>query len=301
MHDETFDALLRTSLRSNDAPGDALNSKLKSRMMEGTQPMKTSKKPLRFAALAAALLCAFAVTAFAVSRLLSAEKAAELFAPEIAEAFRAPDAMVINQTQTAGAYEITLLGVAPARDLAALEVKNDGQSVTEEEGVLYAVVAVRRADGAPLAEEEFYLWPLIKGLKPWQNGSFAGGHTAAEKDGVRYYLVSCEKLSPFADRGVYLNVSDQPFYAHEMYTYDEATGDFAPNPAYAGVRVLFPLPLDSAKADPALAQRILEEKNGVAEDTEEPTANTPPVVAGEGFAVRVETDGTEIYTFSVLD
>ena len=79
-------------------------------------------------------------------------------------------------------------------------------------------------------------------------------------DGVRYLLVACDNVEIFADRDVVLCVSTgSPFYNTEAFHYDEATGAITAEPDYAGVNLVFDLPLDAAKADPTAAQAFLDE------------------------------------------
>ena len=233
---------------------------------EGGNLMLTRKKYLRTALIAAALACILAVSAFAAVKLLSAREVAEWHDSEVAKAFRGPGAVEINETQTAGDYEITLLGIAPAQSFSVLTVIADGKPATNGSDQVFAAIALRRKDGAPLPDDRvglshFNAWPLIRGVDPRQCFIVSGGSIGSVYDGVMYYLFNCNDLFAFADRQVFLNVSDQCDWSEAQYNYDETTGTHSPNPAYEGVRVLFELPLDKSKADPARAAELLEQND----------------------------------------
>ena len=79
-------------------------------------------------------------------------------------------------------------------------------------------------------------------------------------DGVRYLLVACDNVEIFADRDVVLCVSTGGSgFSNFAFHYDEATGAITAEPDYAGVNLVFDLPLDAAKADPTAAQAFLGE------------------------------------------
>ena len=224
--------------------------------------LMSTKNPLRTALIAAALVCVLAVSVFAAVKLLTPVEVAEWFDPEIAKAFKGPGAQVIDETKTAGDYEITLLGIAPAQNFSVRSMSADGQSVTSDEEKIFAAFAVRRKNGATLPADlacvPINVWPLIQGVDPSKH-FFDGGGVGSERDGVMYYLADCNELFPFADRQVFLSVSDCLDQTEKQYFYDEVTGNHIPNPAYQGVNVLFELPLDASKADPVRAAQLLEQ------------------------------------------
>jgi len=231
---------------------------------EGVNLMLNRKKVLHVALIAAALACILAVSVFAAVKLLTATEVAEWFDPEVAKAFRGPGAVAINETKTAGDYEVTLLGIAPARDFSRLSISIDGEPVTSDADKVFAAIAVRRKNGAPLPTDlegvtHFVIWPLIQGVDPRQYVFGSQGGIGSVRDDVMYFLADCNELFPFADRRVFLSISDHWEWSEEQYLYDEATGDHIPNPAYQGARALFKLSLDKAKADPARADTLLEQ------------------------------------------
>lgn len=75
------------------------------------------------------------------------------------------------------------------------------------------------------------------------------------KEGVQYRIAECDNVEKFADRKVYLSVSDRTFYNNEAYLYNEKDGTISRNDSYQGVNALFELPLDKNKA----AEKYLKE------------------------------------------
>ena len=91
----------------------------------------------------------------------------------------------------------------------------------------------------------------------------------------------------FADKGLYLGVSDSTFYDPKAYQYDKATGEILRNEAYDGLNALFQLPIDASKADPAAAANYLttlDEPESVAE----PETNEAETEPGAQKAVESE-------------
>ena len=225
-----------------------------------------TRKSLCSAILAAALVVAVPVGAFAAWQLLSpAQVAHELQDFALEKAFAGEEAVVINQSVQSGGYRITLLGLvsgAACSDYLPADVE-----VNQER--LYAAVAIENADGSPMpdtgseeyGEKSFLVTPLIQGQLPWQVNIFTmgGGYGEFVQDGIQYRLVECEDVTAFADRNVWLAVTDEFSISNGTFLYDEATGNVAENPDAAGVNVLFKLPLDAADADKTKAEQLLQQ------------------------------------------
>ncbi|MCL2106478.1 MAG: hypothetical protein FWH26_05380 [Oscillospiraceae bacterium] len=231
---------------------------------KGGNLMLTRKKYFRTALIAAALVCVLAVSVFAAVKLLTPVEVAEWLDPEIAKAFRSSEAMLINEAQTTGDYEITLLGIAPAQNFSRLMVIADGKPITHDADRVFAVFAVRRTDGTALPADlqgipRFHAWPLIEGVDPAKHAFESGGGIGSVQNGVMYYLIDCFELYPFADRQVFISVAEASDRMIEPYSFDEVTGKFVPNPAHKGLRALFELPLDQSRADPARAAELLKQ------------------------------------------
>lgn len=67
-------------------------------------------------------------------------------------------------------------------------------------------------------QDPFFVSPLIKGLKPWQVNitTMNGGYSEAVIDGIMYRLIECDGVEMFADRGVYLAVSNGSSFSAKM-------------------------------------------------------------------------------------
>lgn len=87
---------------------------------------------------------------------------------------------------------------------------------------------------------------------------------------------SCDNIEMFADRGLYIGVSDAKgvLFDKDAYIYNAETGEMTENPDFEGVNVLFDLPIDVSKADPDAAAKYLsdlEKGFGGGADSEEPS------------------------------
>ncbi|MDR1631135.1 MAG: hypothetical protein LBS36_13125 [Oscillospiraceae bacterium] len=199
-------------------------------------------RKLKAAVVAVAVLCVCTLTVYAAVALLTAEQAAEFLWPELAQAFRQPEAIEINKTQVDGAYNITLIGIAPGAGLTGVDIAAKDH--------IFAIVAVQKSDGSAMKEDafgQFHPIPFIQGQKPWQGGVDSAG-VVKIKDGVLYLFVDCEDLALFSDKAITLGVSDIFCFDEVSYTYHESTGLVTPNEEYAGVNVLFSLPIDASFA-----------------------------------------------------
>lgn len=230
-----------------------------------------TKKPLRTVLIAAAVAAALCATALAAAVLLTPRDVAQRLGNQtLAAAFESDRAVSVNKTETVGGYQVTLMGLVSGDDLDEM----DGVSRDKT----YAVLAYARTDGAPIEDDvpELTVSPLVEGFAPWQVNAWTlggGTHTFAE-EGTLYYLFECDSVEPLADHTVYLAVYPGTHIppSAELFSFDEATGVFAPQ---AGADVaMFPLPLDKSKADPQAIQDLL----GWLED-DGPVASEPP--AGE--------------------
>lgn len=209
------------------------------------------KKPIRIGLIAASLAAALAVTASAALLWLTPKDVAERVQnPALAAAFESEDAVTINQTQTVGGYDVTLLGLVSSEGLDAVDADQEQT---------YAVLAYTRTDGGDITED----WPLtvspvISGCAPWQVNAWTlgGGVTSFAENGVFYYLFGCDTLEPFADHTVSLAVYPGTHVSPSSDQFlMEDDGTIAFRDGQEGV--LFRLPLDESKADPAKAAEFL--------------------------------------------
>ena len=102
--------------------------------------------------------------------------------------------------------------------------------------------------------------PLIQGLNPKDYNiiTMNGSYFEMVEDGIQYRIAECDNVEMFADREVYLCVSDGNFYNIEAYQYDENSGVISRNESYQGVNALFTLPFDQEKADKQAAEEYLK-------------------------------------------
>lgn len=217
----------------------------------------------RTAIVAAAVLLVLSSTAFAAYKYLSAyEVAEELDKPELAEYFKNDPCS--SEAVTDGDYRAALLGVASGKELNDLKLGDDLKGRT------YAVVAAERTDGADMSYDDsghICVSPLIEGYKPWQLNiaTMNGGYTEKIIDGVMYRMIECDDIECFADRKIYIAVSDETFISGSTYSFDEKSGEISENPAYDGTNILFGLKLDASLADREKAEeyigRLRDEKN----------------------------------------
>jgi hypothetical protein len=272
---EKWDRLLKQALASTIEPEDELDQSIINRFKERIPMKRSNRKRVSIGVLVAVFTLVMSITAYAATQLFSSREIAEhLGDRSLAEAFASKDAIEINQTITSGGYNITLHGIVSGTQLSAFS--NSAQDVYPYR--TYAVVSIARQDGSAMPDtsdpeygkQPFLVSPLIKGQKPWQVNimSMNGGYSEIVRDGIMYRLIECDGVEIFADRGVYLAVSSDQFYNNQSFAYNEATGTISPQADTTGISVVFDLPLDKSKADPAKAEAYLQEL------FQEPSADT---------------------------
>ncbi len=266
MKDADWERLLKQSLASTAEPEDKLNESLIHQLKERSQMKHKYRKRLSAGLLAAVLLLALSVSAYAAAQLFSAKQIVDHLGDKLlADAFESKDAIQINQSKTSGDYRFTLHGLVSGAGLS--EFPHSAEEIYPDR--TYVVVSIARQDGKPMPDtrdpeygkEPFFVSPLIKGLEPWRINiaSMSGAYSETVIDGVMYRLLECDQVEIFADRGVYLAISSgKTFYSTEAYRYDENTGEIQPKEDYPGAAVLFDLPLDEAKADSVKAEAYVE-------------------------------------------
>lgn len=263
--DRQIDMLLKQVLSVTKEPDDLLNQTIISKAKERNAMSKKRRMPM--VAAAALTILALSGTALAASRFLGTEKVAERFEDyKLADAFKGKDAVSVNKTVQSGQYDITLLGIVSGTEISDYIATGDEEILSDR---TYAVVAIANTDGTPMpstsdenyGQEPFFISPLIKGLKPWQYNiaTMNGGYQDFVEDGIMYRLMECNNVEMFADRGIYLCVSDTTFYSVDAYDYDELTGEITPNSEYEGINVLFDLPIDISKANREKADAYINE------------------------------------------
>lgn len=275
-----IDELLATALTPDVQPERALNEQILRRAKEEAQMKEEMKNGLKrrdawsgkrmvaTAAIAAAVLAVGGGTTYAAWRYLTPqEAAAELKDKKLAEAFSGEDAILVNETQTYGDYRATLISIVSGKELTDY-AKMAGGEVRADRS--YWMMAIEHADGTPMPDtgspeygkETFLTSPFIQGLEPGKYNIYTlgGGYSEFVQDGVLYRMAECDDLELFADKEVYLCLTDENSVGiiNQAYNYDAQSGIISRNEAYDGCNALFTLPLDVKKADAEKAKEYLE-------------------------------------------
>lgn len=267
MESRIDELLMRALAPTNDAE-DWLNQKILRRVeeMQNMNEKQNYIKKISVAVMTAALVLGVtSLTAYASWRYLSAQEVAEEVKDfQLADAFLSEDAICVNEVQSYGGYRITLLGMVSGDDLSQYPRVHDNTLQTDR---VYAVVTIENEDGTPMpdtsseayGELEFFVSPLVGGLNPvtYNAASMNGNYSEMWENGALYRLIECDNVDIFADRGLYLCVSEGSFYDKSAYQYDKETGQISRNEDYSGLNALFDLPVDTAKADPEKATEYL--------------------------------------------
>ena len=260
--DRQIDRMLSQALTQKAKPDAALQQRICSQWKEKRE-MNQNRK---WIVAAAASVCVLAVTVSvgAAGRYLSSRQVAEEFNMDnMAKAFSKGDGIEINQTQHYGEYNVTLLGVASGANLGWPQPEEIAKEKT------YAVVAIEKTDGTPMPDgtddnempQDFFVSPLIEGYNPvnFNVMTMDGFVTWDVMNGVQYRVVECDNVEIFADHKLRLCVMDSTFYNNDAYNYNPQTGAITQNIDYAGMNLLFDLPLDKEKADPQKVEEYLKD------------------------------------------
>ena len=274
MTDEKLDLILKQALSPEI---DDCDVKIKTMDMERKENMinyeknknfkKSSVKSWKHAAVAAAAIAVTmvsSITAYAAWRYFSAKDvAAEIADNRLAQEFEQNNWMDECETQTYGNYDITLLGIVSGDEISSHLSKTDSGEIDGDK--TYMAVAIAHSDGTPMPdssktdEEQFYVSPYIEGLDPARyNASVLGGNnTLFVSDGIQYRLLETDNIECFADRKIYMGVSEGEAYDDKAYVYDSVSGDISRNESYDGVNALFTLSIDSNLADQKKAAEVI--------------------------------------------
>lgn len=297
-----IDELLKHALTPTQEPDFWLNQKILNQIKETKRMDGKKMRRIPAAAIAAAvILGAGSVTAYAAWKYMTPDKMAESLKDyTLMEAFQGGDAITINEKQSCGGYNVTLLGIVSGKNISQFASEHNG--VVEEDRT-YTAVAIENADGTPMpdisedayADLAFCVSPLIKGYDPnWYNViTMRGGYSELQDNGILYRLVECDNVEVFADHGLYLCVSDGTFYNQEAYRYDQETGEITRNEDYEGLNALFELPIDASKADPQAAAEYLtsleESEQGQDEEGQDENSQNKDVQGENGTGQAADT------------
>lgn len=304
-----IDTLMRQALAPEMEPGEGMERELREKLLLSWDKGETIsfnpeesansadwrknmgyKRKIWAAATAAACVLVMSVTAVATVKYLSRDEILdEMMDAGAQEAFEKGEVLEINQVIESGDYLFTLYGVATRETLAEndLDIFSGGNS--RDEGNTFVVLSIAYKDGTPMPsthdpeynEIEFFVSPLIQGLDPFLYNAIymGGGYGEMERNGVLYRIMECDDIALFADRELYLCITDSTFYKKNAFLYNEVDGTITPNEDYEGVNVLFNLPIDASRADAGKAEEYLKRLDArVSGEGELETT----VIAGEG-------------------
>lgn len=303
-HTDQWEKLLKRALAPELEPEARLNQRMIEQLKIRNGGKRVYRKRFSAGAIAVAIALVMSLTAVAATQLFNSKQVVEHMGDRIlASAFDSSDAIEINQTASSGDYHFTLHGIVSGSGLSELE----GSAAEIHPERTYAVVSITRQDGKPMphtsdpeyGEEPFFISPFVKGQKPWQVNiaTMGGSYSDTVIDGVMYRLIECDGVVMFADKGVYLAISSgSPFYSSDAFAYNESTGEISAKTDYDGASLLFELPLDQAKADPAKAEAYLEKL--LDPRKADPSETTSEQVDPEGISAEIKdrflTEGTVI-------
>ena len=304
---KNMDDVLYEALSPMEKPSINLNRKIleanKEINMKRIVPLKHKFSLSAAAAIFALVIALYSVTAYAALKYLSAQEVASALSEnKLAEGFGSDNLLKEAQTQHFEDYDVTLLGLVSGQNLSEYISVDNGEIISDN---TYAAVAISRADGSPMLDtssddygkEDFLVSPYIEGLDPAQYNIFslnAGGYLAVVENGVQYRIMEVENIEAFADRKIYLGVSDGSFYNSEAYIYDTNTGSLSRNSDYSGVNALFVLPIEASKADQDKANAILEKINNPDEADENELSQEQPADVEE-FMAKLTIDNIDEY------
>lgn len=276
MNDMELERMLKQALASPVEPEEKLNQSIIYQLQQLKQRKYKVTRRLSSGLVACIMLAFVSVSAYATVQIFSAKQVVEHLGDQmLAAAFDSEDAIRVEETKVSGDYQFTLHGLVTGANLS--EFRHSGEELVPDR--TYAVVSISRQDGTPMPNttdpdygaDPFFISPLIQGLKPWDFNiaTMNGSYSEIVIDGVLYRLIECDQVEIFADRNVYLAISNgSPFYNSAAFHYDEETGEIQAREDYNGSAVLFDLPLDQSKANPAKADAYIEAHQ---ESREQPT------------------------------
>ncbi len=271
MTDEKLDQLLKQALTPEIDDRELKINRLEGeRNMNHSENKKSGAKTWRYLPVAAASAAVFllsSATVFAAWHYLSAKDLATENADErLAQEFEQNNWLDEHETQTYGDYDITLLGVVTGNKISDHLSKDDQGNIDGDKA--YIAVAISHADGSPMPDTQseefdsaqFFVSPYIKGLNPVQYNActLGGSFTCFVSEGIQYRLLETDNVECFADRGIYIGVSEGMAYNSQAYLYDETSGALKRNDSFEGVNALFVLPINPEKGDSGKAEKIIE-------------------------------------------
>ena len=227
----------------------------RARELEKEEPKMTFQRTRKIAVAVAAAVVVLAVSVSAAVVWLSPSEVADrVEEPLLAEAFQSEDAIVLDESVTAGDYQITLAGMVSGEDLS-VPTNYNGEIINDR---TYAVFRVARADGEPLTDYPNLSYsPLVDGYHVRCVNAWTLGTTTQQfiEDGVIYCLFDCRNLEMFADHPVRFAIYEGGIPNTDLFSMAE-DGTISLRESVVGA--MFTLPLDESRADPEAAQAFVE-------------------------------------------
>jgi len=252
--------ILKAALSPTKYPSEELNKRIKEQVKESGE-MKFKNKSIMIAAAVIICLLIIPTSVYAAYRyLLPKEVARDMQDKKLGDAFE-KDGKEVLQTVTDGSYKVTYLGHVTGESIS----ESTGSAWELHPDRFYVAVAIEKVDGTEMAVEDSYsclfVSPLIQGLKPWNYNiaTMNGSYMENVIDGVLYRIIECDNIEIFADKKLYMAVSDTSYYSTDAFNFDEETGLITANEAYKGANILFDLELDPSKADNSKAEEYLKQ------------------------------------------
>lgn len=281
-----LDDMLKQALSPKEEPFAGMNINIVSKLKED-KPMKkmNQKKFAAIAASSALVLGIGSISVYAAWKYLNPDQVIrEIDSEESAliEAFSDENAVYINETQSYGDYDVTLLGITNGENLTKYKVFTSDSSTksiheenedyipstdgfTELNDRSYILFAVENKNQAFQNFDDFFdkvqMFPVVMGYDYEEcAGLFENAATGRSllKDGVMYYMYECNNLEKYADHDIYMCVTDDIAFSEYTYQYDNEAGQIARNEEYEGLNALFSLPFDASKANPKEAKAEYE-------------------------------------------
>lgn len=231
--------------------------------------------PVKRVLVAAAVICCLCAGGVAAAGyfLSPAETARQMQEEDLAALFEGAQSISIEQTQQAGPYVVTLLGITTGTNATEYWTSDwqDGALVPDRS---YAVLAVTHTDGTPMAAlsdqggdvtmTNSLVSPLFASpdcpIAEYNVFTMNGARHDIVQDGVHYILVETDTVEVFADKDPQLAVVlDQEGSAGALFSsfsQDSATGAITPVQGAGGVCLLFDLPIPEDRADPEQAEAL---------------------------------------------
>jgi hypothetical protein len=140
---------LRENLIPDYVPEDALNVAILKQAKENETMKNKNLRNGVAAAVAVGILAVGSVSVYAASHFLSPSQVADTVSggEKLSAAFAGSDAILVNETQCTGGYNVTFLGMVTGKSMISIvEDAADAESLKADR--TYAVVAIEKADGS---------------------------------------------------------------------------------------------------------------------------------------------------------